>query len=238
MALPQSVVQTDRRLEESAERATEELAHHRWHWTMDDSNPDKVGFTEYARAVARSHTTIAKQAKGYADWKDNREEISLPEAIDRAQISVERQAAIDAVAKVTGTSFTSVRQGRSEEVREVRDQARDRAERRGTSYEEEVEHVAEQREKSRASASSYREQRTGRRSLRYVEVEGHLAAAKRRLTDALRVAQDVGFEPEEIELLTDTLAQVKAVLNLIDMRLAGDVDVDWDAELEKLTERG
>ena len=57
-----------------------------------------------------------------------------------------------------------------------------------------------------------------------------MAAAKRRLTEALKVAQDVGFDDEEIELMTDSLAQIRAVLNLIDMRIAGKTDVDWDAD--------
>ena len=35
--LPQSVVEEDRRLESSAESASEALAKHRWHWTLDES---------------------------------------------------------------------------------------------------------------------------------------------------------------------------------------------------------
>lgn len=235
MSLPQSVITEDNRLEAAEEAASKQLTYHRWHWTMDEANPERVSFTEYARAIGRTHTTVAKQAKGYAAWQESGEEHALHEAIDRAQVSVERQAAIDAVATASGTSFRKVRQGRSEEVREVAGQARERAERLGTSYEEEVEQVAEQRQKFRESAATASGNRKARHGLRYVEVEGHLAAAKRRLTDALKVAQDVGFDDEEIELITDSLAQVRAVLNLIDMRIAGKTDVDWDVELAKLT---
>jgi hypothetical protein len=56
----------------------------------------------------------------------------------------------------------------------------------------------------------------------------------RRLREALDSAADVGFTDEERELIADSLAKLRAVLNLIDARVSGTSTVDWDAELAKL----
>ena len=46
--------------------ASEELARHRWHWTLDESNPDRVSFSEYAAGVGRHKSQIQSFARGYA----------------------------------------------------------------------------------------------------------------------------------------------------------------------------
>lgn len=65
----------------------------------------------------------------------------LAEAITRAQMSAEKEAVVDAVAQAEGVTFNTAR-NRHDEVREVRTIAQERAERRGTSVEEEAPRVA------------------------------------------------------------------------------------------------
>ena len=236
--LPAAAVAEDARLEGAAERSVVDLAHHRWHWTLDESNPDRVTFTEYAAAIHRHRVTVAKQAKGYADWM-LREGDSLrgplSEYVDRANISEERQAAIEAVAVATGTSFQVARQGRTEDVKSVLAVAREKVE-RGTAADmtEGIEKAGADLKRSITSEKKQGEDRKERHSLRYVAMEGHIANAMRRLREALAEAQDVPFTDEERELIADSLAKLRAVLNLIDIRVTGTTTVDWDAELAKM----
>lgn len=66
--LSPQVIAADRRLDDNAKRASEDLAKHRWHWTLDESNPDRVSIRAYARAVGRHHRTISVQANGFSAW--------------------------------------------------------------------------------------------------------------------------------------------------------------------------
>lgn len=64
-------VTEDHRLEAVAalaNSATEQLAYHRWHWTMDPTNPDRLSCHEYARRAGRSQKAVWKMATGYATW--------------------------------------------------------------------------------------------------------------------------------------------------------------------------
>lgn len=236
--LSKSVIETDARLEKAQSRSLEELAQHRWRWTLDETNPDRVSIREYARQIGRSLRAVQNMVKGYASWKsDEVHLVTLHEAIDRASVGTEKEAVVEAIAKAEGVAFQTARQ-RHEEVREVRTIAQERAERRGTSIEEEAPFVAEQRVKARAAGARIREERVQAKGLRYIEIEGHLAAAQQRLSQALTTAQDIGWEAEEIELLADSLGKIRAILNLIDLRIAGETNVDWDQELQRLTREG
>ena len=234
MALPPSVVEEDYRLETATTKASEALAQHRWHWTLDESNPDRVSIREYAREASRNYTTIHAYAHGWKLFQADRG-ATINEAMERAKMSSETETATAAVAEARGTSFGHTRQSRPTEVRRVRDIARERAEKRGTSIEEEAPRIAESIVNVERAGREITARRNDARSLRYVEMERHISAAIRRLTDALRVAQDVGFDDEEVALITHSVAQARLVLNLIDKRLAGAAGVDWDAELAKLT---
>lgn len=231
--LPNEVVATDARLEEQRNRSLEDLARHRWRWTLDESNPERVTIREYARQVGRSKPAIAKMVNGYAAWSVGTDPFPLPEAIERAAVGIEKESVIDAVASAENLTFETARK-RYDDVREVRTMAQERAERRGTTVEEEARGVAEERVKERQANKQREQQHKAAHSLRYVEIEGHLAAAQRRLTSALNTAQDVGWDGDEIELIADSVAKIRALLNLIDMRITGEASVDWDAEMEKL----
>lgn len=232
----EKIVAEDRRLETAAERSREALARHRWHWTLDESNPERVPVREYARAVGRSQPTIRRIANGYAAWAERGAPLGeLNDYIERAALSDERAAATEAVAKVRGISVGTARQHHADEVREVQATARDRAERRGTTPAEEIPQVVEDRARVQRGLRDAEADRKAAHTLRYVEMEGKIASARRYLSEALRVAEDVPFADDERELITVALGELRAILNLIDTRVTGRADVDWDAELAKIT---
>jgi len=241
--LSRSVIETDHKLESATTRASEELAKHRWHWMLDESNPKRVNFTDYAKAVGRSRETVSRYARGYALYLEKLETPprggawSLQDAIRQADNSAERQEFNEAIAQGSGRAVGQVARGDNRvRTNEIIATAKERAERRGTDPVEEARRIAEHTRKSRESAQRGRERKAASRTLRYVEIEGDLAGAQRRLVHALSVAQDVGFSDEEMELIRDSVAKIRAVLDLIDLRMAGDPDIDWDAELAKLGE--
>lgn len=235
-SLPTEVVKIDHELEASASKASEALAHHRWHWTLDESNPDRVSIREYARQVVRHRRVVGGQVNGYADWTSGAASgATLAECIERAKMSVETEVATEAVAEARGVAFKTARQSRPTEVKRVREIARDRAERKGTTVEEEAPKVAESIVKTEKAEIRQAEERKAQHPLRYISIEGKLARMLRIGTEVLSEAQDVGFDGEEQELLAETIGKLRALLNLIDMRFAGTVDVDWDAELAKIS---
>jgi hypothetical protein len=233
------VVAEDHRLEQVAERGREELAQHRWHWTLDESNPERMPIREYARQVARSERVIRMMVNGYASWTaTGTRRGKLNDEIERAALGEEKLAATEAVAKARGISVGTARQHHADEIREVRATATERAERRGTKPTEEIEQVVEDRARVQRGVRQAESERKAAHTLRYVEMEGKIAAAKRYLSEALRVAEDVPFADEERDLISETIGELRALLNLIDMRVAGRADVDWDAELAKLSGGG
>lgn len=236
--LPITVIETDHRLETAEHRASEALVKHRWHWTLDESNPQRASFRAYARAVGRHETTIRVQANGYAEWISRKgpSARSLAESMERAQMGAEKEIVVEAVAAARGTSFGHTRKDKADEIKRVRQIARDRAEQNNTTVAEEAPKVAEWIVKAERAGKIRADERTRKLGLRFVEMEGHLAAAKRRLTDALNLAHQVPWGDEERELLSNTVDNLKALLALIDRALGGVADVDWDAELEKLSE--
>lgn len=240
MQVPRDAVTEDRRLEKAASSTAEALMRHRWHWTLDESNPAKVTFAEYGRAVGRDRSAIRRDAHGY-ELIQAGEVTSPDDARTRAGMSGETVAATQAVARARGLSEQQTRKTRPVEVKRVREIARQRAEDHGTTIEEETTRIAESIVKSeRADERSKRFKIEHRKQfgLEFVEVEGHLVDAKKALTAALKSALDYEWDAEKRELLEEVLDQVKALLKLIDLQLAGAADVDWDDELARITATG
>lgn len=233
--LPREVVTEDRRLETAATSASEELARLRWHWTLDETNTDRVSLREYARAVGRAHSIIARDANAYALTVRGGAN-SLNEARERANMGAETEAATEAVAAARGLSMAQTRKTRVTEVRRVRDIARERVEQHGGTIEEQAEKAADWIVRAENAERGRKVERSERLGLRFVELEAHIEAMRRRGEEALAVARSVDWEEEHQELLRHTVSQVKALLGLIDVALAGASDIDWDAELAAITE--
>lgn len=240
--VPRSAVEADQKLEGAHDRAAEELAKHRWHWTLDESNARRVTIADYARAIGRSHSTVKHYASGYKLYQERMASgpaatsgFTIHDAIRLAGVKGEDQAFAEAIAEGSGQPVARVARGDNRHrMREIVGQAKDRAERRGTDPVDEARRIAQERVQSAAGERRRREQRASRHELRFVSIEGHLAVAKNRLTYALKEAEGVTFNEEELELLRHTIQQVAAVLELLDLRMGGAINVDWEAELAKL----
>ncbi|HEY5985124.1 MAG TPA: hypothetical protein VIV12_01895 [Streptosporangiaceae bacterium] len=245
MAIPQEVINTDHQLEEVADRASGQLAKHRWHWTLDESNPYRVTVTEYARQVGRDKSTISTMVNGYATWLDSTRVGGAPTRdvqhhIARARMGSETAAAAEAVAKARGIGLSSTRDVRTkahQETRRVREISRQLAEERGTSVEEEAPKVAETIVRAEKAAHASEAERREHTDLRFFEMERYLISAKRELLRAVKLAPQVQWDDEHKELLGDTLGNVKALLGLLDSAIAGISGTDWDAEFAKLGEQ-
>jgi hypothetical protein len=236
MTVSGNVVKADQRLERATVGATEALAEHRWHWTLDESNPKRVPINAYAKAVSRNEKSIRAMVKGYAVWSSGPGARSLAEEIERTKMGVEKAAVTSAVAKARGVEFKTASEKRGDEVRRVRAIAQDRAEKRGTTVEEEAEKVAETAARIERAAQKQQETRRKGHGLAFLSVDNELTKIVRKLSKVLQETEGVEFSAEERELLSDAISKVKAVLDLIDMRLTGAADIDWDAELAKLAE--
>ena len=68
----------------------------------------------------------------------------------------------------------------------------------------------------------------------YAKLELRLSTAYRALSEVLTEARTSDLDDEVTELVLATVGNIKALLGLIDMALAGTVDVDWDTELTNL----
>jgi hypothetical protein len=230
--LPREVIAEDHKLESTSSKAAEALMELRWHWTLDESNSDRVGVVDYARAVGRSHSIISRDAKAY---ELVRRGTATDEARERANMGAETVAATEAVAKMRGISLQQARKTRPTEVKRVRQIARERVEKQGGTIEEQTEKAADWIVKSEQAHDDITEQRRQKIGLRFVEMEGLLVKAKKPLLEALTLARTVEWDDEPRELLSNTVENIKALLTLIDVALVDAANVDWDAELEKLT---
>lgn len=234
--LPRKVVVEDRRLDDTQSKAAEALMRLRWHWTLDESNPERVSMNAYAAAVGKARSTIQKDANGYVLMQGGHGPAATPnEARERAAMGAETEAATDAVAKARSVGFQQARKTRPVEVRRVREIARQRAEDKGTSVEEEAAAIAETIAKRERQEAESRKERARAGDLRFVELEQYLDRAKRPLMDALKLARDIDWSDEHREVLEQTIANVRSLLGLIDVAIVGETDVDWDAELSRIT---
>jgi hypothetical protein len=232
------VIDKDHELDGKAERASEALAKHRWHWTLDESNPKRVGFSDYARAIGVTDSVVRFYARAHAllTERSNARVRTIADALTLARQGVEQQAYTEAIAEGSGQTIAQVgvSSGRTKR-KEIIERAEDRAERKGTDPVEEARTIAATEAKAAKAKKKRKQEEKQRHSVRFIHVEGHLAGAQRKLMDALKEAQGVGFSDEEMELIRSSIDNIHSVLNLIDLRMAGAPDVDWDGELAKLT---
>lgn len=240
MALSKSVVAEDRKLVEASEKAGEALMKLRWHWTLDESNDKRVSCAEYARQVGRVASVIQTSAKGYvlmADAKSSGTQMIPDEARRRANTSVERQSAIEAVADRRGIAFVSAERGHSPEVKLVLEAARDRAESQGTTVEEEAPIVAKRMAKSESIRAKERADLAKSPVLGDLTAGVQLSKAKKALRQVLNIARDVEeFDEDSVDHIQDGVEQVRSVCDLIDLALTGHAEIDWDGELAKLAD--
>ena len=75
------------------------------HWTLDESNPDRIGFAAYGRAVGLGETVIRKYARAYEGIRSAPPDSSTggrnswSEQLDRKALGAEAEAATEALAE-------------------------------------------------------------------------------------------------------------------------------------------
>lgn len=239
MKIPQSVIEQDRQLDGVAEHSTEELARHRWHQTLDPDGPG-YSITAYAAAVGKGEATIRRYVNGFVSMLTNGGTIT--DALATANMSGRKRAVAETLADVDGVSAAVVvkrRNNTGRSVANITEQAEERVERSGQPVTDEAvaaeaRAIAERQKQTREMEARNESNRKSKSSLRFISIEGKLAGAKRKVSDALAEAEGVDFTDEEMELLRSTVSSINAILTLLDLRMAGTPDIDWDAELEKI----
>ena len=245
MTLPKSVIDKDHTLSKSAD----ELMKLRWHWTLDPSNAKAVSFSEYARQVGSGEKTIRQNANGWASYLQAKARggpvgpgaAQTPSDFrELAKMGEDRRTATTAVAAATGRTPSAVAKGSRDEVEAVLVTAQERVSRKAekgkpTTLESEIEQVATDRVRARKTATHTKNERKARHTARYIEIEGNVAAAMQKLRKVLANAEDVDFADEERELISESLGKLRALLGLIELRVSGETDIDWDSEFQKIT---
>ena len=108
--------------------------------------------------------------------------------------------------------------------------AQEAAERRGSSVADELPRVAQAHERARQAAAKDRPTQ----GVLYARLELRLGTAQRALLNVLDQARNADLDDEMMQLLTHTLGNLRALLGLIDVAVAGRTDIDWNGKLSKL----
>ena len=235
-AVPHDAVQQDLKLEARADRAGKDLAAHRWHWTLDPGNPDRVSFHAYGAAVGRSFTSIRRQATGYDNWlKDP--SVSLTDHIARANMSEQRALTAQAVADAYGIKVATVAVNHSDVLAELMAQAQRKVEPGKVEFADALSDVMEFHKKAKKAREEKTTRMKARHGIRFVAVEAEINRSHNAVTRALNEAHGVEWTEHEEQLLRESVARLKAVVSLLEMSVAGVTDIDWDHELAELNKQ-
>jgi hypothetical protein len=237
-------VKRDHELEVASENSTLTLARHRWHWTWDESNPDAVNVTEYARRIGRSQKVVWTMVSGYNEYSRRGIEVSegkqlspmsINEAIARAATTAEQTELYEATAKAAGTTFQNVVKNNTQLARAVKETAEHLAELNGTDVAEELTRAAESTVASIKAGKRAKAERMESKSSRTLAVEGHLLHARKYLQWALRDSYgELGeLDVEYIRLVTTRLGELIRDMDLV--LDGGKVEWDADAEWQSMT---
>ena len=242
--LPKTVVKRDHDLSQSYESIGMELMEHRWHWTLNEANPKRVSIKEYASEVGRAASTIKGDAEGWVLYLAQQERIAAGEkVVERApnahrklaKMSETRRVAAKALSDATGKSVQNVVRHRATELTAVTRIAEERAAKKGTDVEDEVEKIVKIHAGAKKAEADKKNRKKANHTSRWLEINGDLGVVQQKLGKVLNTADGVPFTDEEIELISASLGKVRALIGLIDLRISGETDIDWDAEFQKLT---
>lgn len=256
-SLPAAVIRKDHELDERQSKAAGELCRLRWQWTLDPGHPDAaerktthgetiksaVTFADYARAVGREPSRIRADARAYALLTDTgrsrsddpRGPMSVQEARRRASVSADTETAAEAVAEARGIKVSHALERRGDLVKDTLTAARAAVDRDPSiALEDAARAAAENAATAEESRRRQRDRAKARHTARYIEAESRIAKARAELYRAIREIHDVDLDDEERDLLTDSIAGVRAMLALADSAITGESGVDWDAELANL----
>lgn len=223
------LVTTDREIGAEAQNATLRLMEHRW------TAVQEIGSTrEYARALGAGETTIRMYVRGWELWQEGAPGTPRTpnDVLQLAAVDAERREAMKIVADVKGRAIETVRKEHRPAVDLVLNAMRnepDESKRieRGTQYAERV----QASETARAEEHAARTRTAGRA---YLTLQNKIYKAATSLRLALIDSRNVTLDSETVELLQDSLEQVRHLTDLLNLKLVGDTGVDWDTEVERI----
>lgn len=239
MNLNNDVVREDHRLMDIAIASQEALASHRYHWTLAEGNELRVSINAYANAIGVAQSKVYAMVHGYAMYLEgytgtrtnNR---SLSDCIELAGMGAERQLATESIADAMERTPTAIARGERAEIRNVVSAAKDAALRKGTSVADEIPRIAQATVKANKSRKDAEANRRKNQTAVYAKLELRIGSAQRALVEVLTEAKQAEMDDELIDLVTHSLAELRAIINLIDMAISGNADIDWDAEATRL----
>lgn len=217
MTLPTEVIERDHNLASSSTL----LMALRHFWTLDESNPARISLAEYGRQVGVAQRVISAYAHGYELMRDEKAS-TAQEAIERAHMSEETAAAVAAVAEIHGVSFGSASKYYRDDVRFVREEAREQAEELGTDYwtalPDAVEALRQKvAHRGEGSGSSH--------SQLYLKVNARLIIARDKIRSCVAELREAQFKGEEAEDVNARLEEVRDALDDLERTLAVADDV-------------
>lgn len=241
----QAAAAKDVKLEHNITTANEALGKHRWEQTCAPDAPFTIG--QYAGAVNKSWSTIARTARGYGFYQGRTAEQrvlypTLTSCQEYAQTAEEKRVVVEAVAKANAVTTSAVRHSSDHNatVKRVNRDAQKVAAVRGVEVTEVVAEVAVQEAKRQKAAAKAEEARKKNHSVKYREIATHLNEVRRRLRYAGEATENVIFTDDEVEAIKEFIVSTKAVLDMFEERVTGDISVttDWDAAFAAMGEVG
>lgn len=214
----------DRELEARHNKAQVELCNHRWHWTLDDNNDERMSMRAYARLVGRSSKAIQKHAKGYQLWMESGdvEVATLSDCIARASMGAETEAATEAFAAANDTTFHNAATHHRREVRAVVEHAREKAEETGERVEDVIHSVAArsaQTNRNRREAEDRRKKEPNQ----WFPISIKIDNADTNISRALEMIEGVEFDDEEKEILAESIDELSLKLDNLRLGITGEL---------------
>jgi hypothetical protein len=233
-----TIKRKDKELRERQQAASLELGRLRYENTIGVNPNGSPGFSKYAKECGVSDTAVRQSARAYEEWSNPKCTSDFGDCLWRQYAAQQDVEAIEAVAEARGISGTTARQHHREEVQQVK-QAMEEKILKGSSPDEVRDYGRDLAKKKKTMRDSQRKQeqellaKTGW-TTRHMAVgmgKGYYG-----LMDALQVLRDGTIDEDVAEEGMRYVERCSSVLSLIEALLTHKVDVDWDAEMARLTE--
>lgn len=232
-AFDRAVIDLDVQLAKTVDRTRERLCRHRWYWTLNPENPNRVPLKTYAISVGRSYSTVRTQANGYARWLAD-PSISLNDHVELANMGAERAEVSKRVAQIYGLSGSTARQELQGVISDLVAQTKEKTEPGKVSFEEALDDVVEFHRKSKESRERRQQTHLERHGIKFVGVDNQVTRAINAIHKALQEAKRSEWSDQERQILTEGITRLRGYLGLLEVALTGSTEVDWDAELAQL----
>lgn len=223
------LAEQDQVLEQDADRTGFALMEHRW----TAIHVHGYGVREYARAISRDPMTISRYVRAWQMRLDGvAESATAGDLLERANGSVQRNIAVDAVARIHGVGMAQARQRHMPEVRRVLAAIAeaDDKQAKADAYVDAVmkSQAAQRADKDRKRASSTRSM---------LDLETELDKARRALRQAVLITKEATSLDETWHQHTaEIMDEVEHLCALLNLALTDSSGVDWDAEMGRLVE--